>query len=99
MRTRLSAAALLELEAIGDYIATDSRMRADGFVRELLDRCAGLAQHSERYPILMEYRGEGMRRAPYRSYLIFYSIRDDEIRIHHIVHSARDYVRLLFPDD
>ena len=99
MRTRLSAAARAELEAIGDYIAQDSKVRASGYVRELLDRCAGLSQHSERYPIAIEYRGEGVRRAPYRSYLIFYSIRDNEIRIHHVVHSARDYVRLLFPDD
>lgn len=99
MQVRLAISARQELEAIGDYIAADSRARADGFVRELLERCAGLSKYPERYPIVTEYRGEGVRRAPYRSYLIFYSIRDDGIRIHYIVHSARDYVRLLFPED
>src|ERR1700744_2473215 len=88
-----------EVEEIGDYSAADSRVRADGFLHELLERSAGLASYPQRYPVVTEYRGELVRRAPYRSYLIFYSVRDDEIRVHHIVHSARDYVRLLFPDD
>jgi len=99
MDVRLSISARQELEAIGDYIAADSRMRADAFVRELVERCAGLSNYPDRYPVITDYRGERVRRAPYGSYLIFYSVREDEIRVHHIVHSARDYVRLLFPDD
>ena len=99
MHVRLAVSARHELEAIGDYIAENNYARADSFVRELLERCTGLAQYPDRYPVVTEYRGEQVRRTPHGNYLIFYSVRGDEIRIHHIVHSARDYVRLLFPDD
>jgi toxin ParE1/3/4 len=99
MRVRISLAARAELEAIGDYIAADSQPRAASFVAELLDRCGALSNHPERSPVATEFRGQAVRRATYRNYLIFYSIAADHIRVHHIVHSARDYMRLLFPED
>jgi hypothetical protein len=37
-------------------------------------------------------------RCPHGRYLIFYSIVDGALEINHIVHGARDYIRLLFPE-
>jgi plasmid stabilization system protein ParE len=98
MRVRISGEVLAELRAIADRIAEDNKVRAASFTAELLERCFTLGDHSERYPVVMELSGQAVRRASYRNYLIFYVIRPDEVRILHIVHSARDYVRTLFPD-
>ncbi len=45
------------------------------------------------------WQGRDIRRRPYGNYLIFYSIVGEVLETNHIVHGARDYVRLLFPDD
>ncbi|MGN6156570.1 MAG: type II toxin-antitoxin system RelE/ParE family toxin [Devosia sp.] len=98
MRVTITAAARADLEEIGDFIAEDSPLRADSFGQELLDRCFGLVEHPLRYPIATKWLGREIRRCPHGRYLIFYSVAGDAIEINHIVHSARDYVRLLFPD-
>jgi toxin ParE1/3/4 len=98
MRVRITRTASEELEQISDYIGLDNPTRADSFTMELLDRCRSLAQHPERYPVATQWRGRQFRRCPHGNYLIFYSIVDDMLEINHVVHSARDYTRLLFPD-
>ena len=45
------------------------------------------------------YRDIGLRRRIYGSYLIFYRIRDDTVEVLHVLHGARDYDKILFPDD
>jgi toxin ParE1/3/4 len=44
------------------------------------------------------YEHHGIRRCPFRDYLIFYRIEDERIDIVHILHDARDYEPLLFPE-
>jgi toxin ParE1/3/4 len=99
MRVRITATASDELEAIGSFIAADNPLRAETFSNELLERCASLATHPSRYPVSTMWRGRQLRRCPFGNYLIFYSVLGDVLEINHIVHSARDYARLLFPDD
>jgi toxin ParE1/3/4 len=99
MRVRISDEVLGELRAIANHIGQDNRVRAASFATELLERCLALRDHAERYPIVTELAGRAVRKIPHRSYVIFYTITTDEVRILHIVHSARDYMRLLFPDD
>ena len=99
MRVRLSDAAELDLEEIGNFIAEDNPARADGFILELIDRCYGLASYSTRYPVVTARGGLEIRRCPYRNYLIFYSVGGESLEIVRILHGARDYMRLLFPDD
>jgi plasmid stabilization system protein ParE len=98
MGVRLSGIAESDLEEIGNFIAEDNPLRADGFVLELLDRCYGLANYSSRYPVVGSLRGYEVRRCPYRSYLIFYVVLPDGLEIARILHSARDYMRLVFPE-
>jgi toxin ParE1/3/4 len=99
MRVQISDHAAAELEEIGNFIAEDSPVRADSFILELLDRCFGLADHSLRYPVVVTVDGLDLRRCPHGNYLIFYSVDDEKIEIAHILHSARDYLRILFPSD
>ncbi len=98
MRVILTDAAEADLEQIGDFIAVDNPLRADSFVSELVERCLGLAHHPLRHPVFLNHAGREIRRFPHGGYLIFYSIEEDAVEIHHVVHSARDYVQLLFPE-
>lgn len=97
MKVKISGAAESELEAIGNFIAEDNPNRADSFVLELLDHCEKLAEHPLRYPLIPGLEGLGIRRCPYKAYLILYVVGGDVVDIAHILHSARDLERI-FPE-
>lgn len=99
MHITISEAAENELEEIGNFIARDNPQRADSFVLELLERAKGPANHPRRYPVIAGLEHLGLRRCPYDAYIILYVVGDAEIEIAHVVHSARDYMRILFPED
>jgi toxin ParE1/3/4 len=87
-----------DLEAIGDYTAARSPARALTFVLELRDKCESLADAPRAYPLVPRYEHAGIRRRRYGDYLIFYRIGVDTIDIVHILHGARDYESILFPE-
>jgi toxin ParE1/3/4 len=99
MRVVFTTAAEADLETIGDWIATYSPARAATFVLELRDRCERLASLPRAYPLVPRHEGAGIRRKPYGDYLIFYRVGSDTVEIVHILHGARDYEKLLFPED
>jgi toxin ParE1/3/4 len=99
MRVKISEVAESELEAIGNFIAEDNPARADSFVLELLDHCRKLAEHPRRYPLISGLEQLGLRRCPYKAYLILYAVDGDIIDIAHVLHSARDVSRILFSKD
>jgi len=45
------------------------------------------------------YEHTGIRRSLFGNYLIFYRVGDDRIEVIHILHGARDYEPLLFPEN
>ena len=49
-------------------------------------------------PLVPRFERHGIRRRPYGDYLIFYRVEEDRVAIVHILHGARDYERLLFPE-
>ncbi|MCP1470996.1 plasmid stabilization system protein ParE [Sphingobium sp. OAS761] len=98
MKVVLTAEALGDLERIGDYIAQDNPNRARSFVAELLAKARGLRDLPEGFPLVPRYAHLGIRRRVHGSYLIFYRIEAQQISILHILHGARDYEALLFPD-
>jgi plasmid stabilization system protein ParE len=65
---------------------------------ELRDACATLAQLPEGYPLVPCYERSSVRRRVYGNYLIFYHIVDRQIQVLHILHGARDYEAILFPE-
>jgi len=93
----ITAAAETDLQTIGDWIAQDNPERAISFLMELRQRCEGLAHNPFGYELVARYERAGIRRRPYRNYLIFYRIAGETIEILHVLHGAHDYEAILFP--
>ncbi len=88
MRLAFAARADDDLFEIGDYIARDKPTRGLSYVRELRTWCAALRRHPLRFPAVPEF-GEGIRRAAYGNYIVFYSVHPDHVLIERVLHSAR----------
>lgn len=89
-----SPRAELDLEAIGDYIALDNPQRAVSFIHEIQEQCSKIAEMPLAFPLRPEL-GEGFRMVVVKSYLIFYRIEEETIRIERILHGARN-IQVLF---
>jgi toxin ParE1/3/4 len=50
------------------------------------------------YPLVSRYEHLGIRRRPFGNYLIFYRVGAEAIEVVHVLHGARDYEALLFPE-
>ena len=98
MKVVLTRSAETDLEAIGDWIAKDSPRRALTFIQELRARCMALGKHPRAFPLVPRYETHGIRRRVYGNYLIFYRIEETQVTILHVLHGARDYEPLLFPE-
>jgi plasmid stabilization system protein ParE len=94
----LSAAATANLTAIGDYIAKDSPGRAVSFVQNMRTAATRLGEMPEASRLVPRYARQGIRRYLHRNYLIFYRIEADRVVIIRVLHGARDYESVLFPD-
>lgn len=94
----ITGAAEADLESIGDWIAADNPTRALTFVQELRRRCETLAHSPRGHALVPHFEHLGIRRRVYRDYLIFYRIIRDTIEVLHVLHGARDYESILFPD-
>jgi plasmid stabilization system protein ParE len=86
-----------DLEVIGDYIALDDPVRAIGFISELREKCLTLAELPERFPLVVRFEAQGVRRRVHGNYLIFYRIEREQVVVLHILHGAQDYGATLFP--
>ena len=98
MKVVLTAEARADLEAIGDHIATDNPSRARSFVVELIEKARAIGELPQGFPLMPRYAHLGIRRRAHGNYLIFYRVERRCISVIHIVHSARDYEALLFPE-
>jgi plasmid stabilization system protein ParE len=94
----VTAEAESDLEQIAAYIAERSVEIALDFVQQLRERCESLADAPRGYPLVPRYEHLGIRRRPFGNYLIFYRVGAHTIEVVHILHGARDYEPLLFPE-
>jgi len=94
----VSAEAEADLEQIASYVAERSPQAALALIRELRDRCESLADAPRGYPLVPRYEQFGIRRRPFGNFLIFYRVGTEAIEVVHILHGARDYEPLLFPE-
>lgn len=99
MKVIVTEAAWADIAAIGRTIAADSPSRAEAFLEELYERCLGIRRMPKAYPLVPGYEASGIRRRVYGNYMIFYRIHSGKVEILHILHGARDYERILFPED
>ena len=88
-----------DLEAIADYITLDNPPRARSFTAELIEQARGLADMPRAFPLVPRYEQHGIRRRLHGNYALFYRVEPRQITIIHILHGARDYEAILFPDD
>lgn len=99
MKVVITDAAIKDLKVIEDRIAERNPSRAGSFVDELLERCERLGATPRAWPLAPRYERHSVRRRVYGDYLTFYRIAIDAVEVIHVLHGARDYERLLFPDD
>jgi toxin ParE1/3/4 len=85
---RLSAPAARDIQRIGDDIAADKPRAAMEFVRQLIQRCQGLADAPEGYGLKPEF-GEAVRGVTVPPYIILYRIRAQDILVLGVRHGAR----------
>lgn len=98
MKVVVTNAALDDLLQIGRVITIDNPRRAETFVSEIYDRCQRLGAMPRAFPLLPNWEEQGIRRRPFGDYLIFYRVNRDQVDILHILHGARDFEAILFPD-
>ena len=94
----VTAEAEADLDQITTYIAERSIEIALNFVQELREKCESLADAPRGYPLVPRLEHLGIRRHPFGNYLIFYRVDTNAIEVVHVLHGARDYERLLFPE-
>lgn len=99
MKVRLSSEVWRDLEAISDHISLDSPSIANRLVDELLDKSLEIGSRPKAYGLVPRFEHHNVRRRVHKGYLIFFRIEADQVTILHILHGARDYVSLLFPED
>jgi len=88
-----------DLEDIGDWIARDNPSRALSFTQELREACLGIGHRAHSYPLAPFRKGENIRRRVHGNYLIFYRVVSDAVGRLHVLHGARNYEHLIFPED
>jgi plasmid stabilization system protein ParE len=99
MRVIIEPAADGDMEAIGEWIAVDSPGRAVSFIVEIRARCTSLGDLPNAYPLIPSHENSGIRRCPFRDYLIFYRVTDESVEVLRVLYGARDIDSLLFPED
>lgn len=98
MKVVVAAAARADILGIGRYIARDNPERARSFVDELLEKARRIGERPEAWPLVPRYSDRGVRRRVHGAYLIFYRIEAERVVVLHVLHGARDYEALLFPE-
>ena len=78
-------------------IATDNETAANRMLDRINDIVALLSNHPEAGRLRDEIR-PGLRYIPVESYLIFYSVAENIVRIHRVLHGARRILPDLFND-
>lgn len=94
----VSAEAESDLEQIATYIAARNDEAALHFIQEVREKCESLSDAPRGYKLVPRYEHLGIRRRPFGNYLIFDRVGPDIIEVVHILHGARDYEPLLFPE-
>jgi toxin ParE1/3/4 len=94
---RLLRAAEEDLNGIIEYISADNMSAAEETLTRIEKDLQLLSSqpHLGRIPVEEELVRMGYRFLVVLDYLVFYSLEDQTILVHRIVHGAPDYLRLL----
>jgi plasmid stabilization system protein ParE len=95
----VTASAEAEVDEIASYLAETSPVSALRFIDEIETAIRQLGEWALRYPLVPGHDQSGIRRRVVRPYNIYYRVAGREVEVLHILHAARDYERLLFPEE
>ena len=84
-----SPEALVDLEAIGEFIARDSEFYAQTTVQKIFEASKSLTQHPKAGRIVPEFSNDLIRELFVFQYRIIYEISENEIHILTIIHGKR----------
>ena len=84
-----SRRALLDLEAIADYIAADSPTYAGIVVKKIVNQTRSLARFPRSGRKVPEFDNEDMRELIVYSYRIIYRLQEPEVMITAVIHGKR----------
>lgn len=87
-----------DLDQIASYVAERNPQGALKLIHELRDKCESLVDAPRAYPLVPRYEQFDIRRRPSGNFLIFYRVGPERIEVVHVLHGARDYEPLLFPE-
>lgn len=89
-RFTIAPLAELDLLEIWEYISQDSEDAADLFLDRIYAQCGAIAKTQYIGRSRDDEFGSGIRSFPIGQYTIYYSIEDDAVEIHRVLHGARD---------
>jgi plasmid stabilization system protein ParE len=87
-----------DLARIADWIARRNPRRAVTFIDEIESHCQRISLAPFAHPLLPGHEDGGLRRAVHGNYLIFYRVDPGQVVVIHVLHGARDYEPILFPE-
>jgi toxin ParE1/3/4 len=87
-----------DLARIGERIAHDNPRRSVIFIDEIEAHCERISAMPLAHPLLPGRETTRLRRAVHGNYLIFYRVDPDHVVVVHVLHGARDYDAILFPE-
>ncbi|MCX7428235.1 MAG: type II toxin-antitoxin system RelE/ParE family toxin [Planctomycetia bacterium] len=94
MRVFWTGRAAADLQAIRDYIASDSEFYASRFVDRLFRSTGVLRKFPEIGQIVAEFAPEEIRELTFQGYRILYRTRNRQVEILAVVHGGRDLASL-----
>jgi toxin ParE1/3/4 len=96
MRTlRFSSLAKSDLAEIAAYIAKRNPTAARAFVRRLREHCQQLKRSPWIGEVCPQFQSAEYRQIHYGSYAIFYEVTDKSVLVSRVIHSARDWGRMI----
>lgn len=88
-----------DLARIAEWIARSNQRRALTFIDEIEEHCRRIPATPLAYPLLPGRKRSGLRRVVHGNYLIFYRVDSRQVVVIHVLHAARDYEAILFPEE
>jgi plasmid stabilization system protein ParE len=97
-RVEIAAPAEVDLRAIHDHIARDSKQRAGKWLRGALAAARSLRSLPERYEIIPEADTLDLdcRHLQFGNYRILYRVEERRVRILRVLHAARQLTAEMF---
>ncbi len=87
-----SESAVVDLEAVVEYIARDSEYYAAAFADKVLKAVEKLGTFPKMGRIVPEYGRDDLRELIFQSYRIIYKVGSEQVAIVALVHSSMDLV-------